>query len=87
MDCDNSVVAGFADHEVAETALKNLAKAGFEMRHLSLVGQRYRTDEKLVGFHNTGDRIKFWGTRGAFWGLFVDGLFMTIPVVGHSVVS
>ena len=37
-----------------------------------------------------GDRIKFWGKRGAFWGgfwgLFLGGLFMTIPVVGHVVV-
>jgi predicted acyltransferase len=37
-----------------------------------------------------GDRIKFWGKRGAFWGgfwgLFLGGLFMTIPIVGHVVV-
>ena len=34
--------------------------------------------------------MKFWGTRGAFWGgfwgLLFGGLFMTIPVVGHVVV-
>jgi hypothetical protein len=37
-----------------------------------------------------GDRVRFWGTRGAFWGgfwgLFLGGLFMTIPVVGHVVI-
>ena len=37
-----------------------------------------------------GDRVKFWGTRGAFWGgfwgLLLGGLFMTIPIVGHVVV-
>ena len=37
-----------------------------------------------------GDRIKFWGSRGAFWGglwgLFFGGLFLTIPVLGHVVV-
>ena len=46
--------------------------------------------EKVVGFYNAGNRIKFWGARGAFWGglwgLFLGGLFMTIPVVGHVVV-
>ena len=49
------------------------------MKNLSVVGKGYHTDEKVVGFYNTGDRIKFWGTRGAFWGgfwgLFFGGLF------------
>ncbi len=64
--------------------------AGFEMKNLSVVGKGYHTDEKVVGFYSTGDRVKFWGTRGAFWGgfwgLFLGGLFMTVPVVGHVVV-
>ncbi len=86
----DSVVAIFADHPAAETAVKKLTAAGFEMKNLSVVGKGYQTDEKVVGFYNMGDRIKFWGKRGAFWGgfwgLFLGGLFMTIPVVGHVVV-
>ncbi len=90
MEITESVVAVLADHLVAETAVKKLTDAGFEMKHLSIVGKGYHTDEKVVGFYNAGDRIKFWGTRGAFWGgfwgLFLGGLFMTIPIVGHVVV-
>ena len=60
------------------------------MKSLSVVGKGYHTDEKVVGFYNTGDRIKFWGTRGAFWGafwgLFLGGLFVAVPVVGQVVV-
>ena len=60
------------------------------MKHLSVIGKGYHSEEKVVGFYSAGDRIKFWGTRGAFWGgfwgLFFGGLFMTIPVVGHVVV-
>jgi hypothetical protein len=60
------------------------------MKHLSVVGKGYHTDEKVVGFYNVADRIKFWGIRGAFWGglwgWFFGGLFMTIPVVGHVIV-
>ena len=86
----DSVIAVFADHNAAETAVKKLTTAGFEMKNLSVVGKGYQTDEKVVGFYNAGDRIKFWGKRGAFWGgfwgLFLGGLFMTIPVVGHVVV-
>jgi hypothetical protein len=90
MEKIDTVVAVFADHTAAETAVKKLAVAGFEMKNLSIVGKGYQTDEKVVGFYNTGDRIKFWGTRGALWGglwgMFFGGLFLTIPIVGHVVV-
>jgi hypothetical protein len=86
----DSVIAVFADHNAAETAVKKLSAAGFEMKNLSVVGKGYHSDEKVVGFYNAGDRVKFWGKRGAFWGglwgLFFGGLFLTIPVVGHVVV-
>jgi len=86
----NSVVAVFDDHLLAENAVKKLSGAGFEMKNLSVVGKGYHTEEKVVGFYNIGDRIKFWGERGAFWGglwgLFFGGLFMTIPIFGHVVV-
>ncbi|MGC2200551.1 MAG: general stress protein [Stellaceae bacterium] len=90
METADAVIAVFADHHAAETAVKKLTAAGFEMKNLSVVGKGYHTEEKVVGFYNIGDRIKFWGTRGAFWGglwgLFFGGLFMTIPVVGHVIV-
>jgi hypothetical protein len=65
MENTNTVIAVFADHPEAETAIKKLTTAGFDMKNLSVVGKGYHTDEKVVGFYNTGDRIKFWGTRGA----------------------
>ena len=90
MENVNSVVAVFADHDAAEVGVKKLAAAGFELKNLTVVGKGYHTDEKITGFYNTGDRVKFWGSRGAFWGgfwgLFFGGLFMTIPVVGHVVI-
>jgi hypothetical protein len=90
MENSDTVIAVFHDHPAAETAIKKLTAAGFEMKNLSIVGKGYHTDEKVVGFYNTGDRIKFWGTRGAFWGgfwgLFLGGLFLVVPGVGHVVV-
>jgi len=90
MEKIDTVIAVFADHPAAEVAVKKLAAAGFAMKNLSVVGKGYHTDEKVVGFYNIGDRIRFWGTRGAFWGglwgLFLGGLFMTVPVVGHVIV-
>ena len=90
MEKTDTVIAVFADHLAAEAAVKKLAASGFEMKNLSVVGKGYHSEEKVVGFYSAGDRIKFWGTRGAFWGgfwgLFLGGLFMTVPVVGHVIV-
>jgi hypothetical protein len=83
MYISDTAVAVFADHQAAETAIKKLTEDGFKMKNLSVVGKGYHSDEKVVGFYNAGDRIKFWGTRGAFWGglwgLFFGGLFLTTP--------
>jgi hypothetical protein len=68
METTDTVIAVFADPPAAETAVKKkLATSGFDMKKLSVAGKGYNTDEKVVGFYNVGDRIKFWGKRGAFW--------------------
>ena len=86
----NAVVAVFKRHEDAEDAVRKLAGGGFDMTHFSIVGQGYHSEEKVVGFYNIGDRIKFWGKNGAFWGgiwsLFFGGIFLTIPMVGPVMV-
>jgi len=90
MPYSQSVVAVFTDHMSAEAAVKKLAAAKFDMKDLSIVGKGYHSDEKVVGFYHTSDRVKFWGARGAMWGglwgLFFGGLFLTIPAVGGVVV-
>ena len=86
---DDSVIAVFDDHNDADAAVKRLSAGGFDMKHLSVVGKGYHTEEKVTGFYNAGDRIKMWGTRGAMWGglwgLFFGGLFLTVPIVGHVI--
>jgi hypothetical protein len=86
----NAVVAVYSRHQDAESAVRELAGSGFDMTHFSIVGQGFHSEEKVVGFYNTGDRIKFWGRNGAFWGalwsLFFGGVFLTIPVVGPVMV-
>ena len=61
------------------------------MHKLSIVGKGYHTDEHAVGYYNTGDRMKYWGKVGAFWGgfwglLFGSALFM-IPGLGPILVA
>ena len=77
-------------HNDAEAAIRKAADSGLDMRQFSIVGRGYHTDEKVVGFYSVGDRIKLWGTRGAYWGglwgLLFGGMMLTIPVVGPVVV-
>jgi hypothetical protein len=86
----DAVVAVFAHHRDAEDAVRKFAGGGFDMTHFSIVGQGFHSEEKVVGFYNIGDRIKFWGKNGAFWGgiwsLFFGGVFLTIPVIGSVMV-
>ena len=90
IDQQNAVVAVFKDHRSAEEAVRKLASSGLDMTHFSIVGQGFHSEEKVVGFYNISDRIKFWGKKGAFWGgiwsLFVGGIFLTIPVIGPVMV-
>jgi hypothetical protein len=87
MTKNNSVVAIYKSHAEAEAAVKELQQSGFDMKKLSIVGRDYHTDENVVGYYNTGDRMKRWGKVGAFWGgfwglLFGAGFFW-IPGVGQ----
>lgn len=58
----------FDTHSAAEAAIRTLGQSGFDMKKLSLVGKGYHSEEKPMGFYTTGDRIKAWGSTGAFWG-------------------
>jgi hypothetical protein len=62
MERADTVIAVFADHQGVEAAVKKLAEGGIDVKHLSFVGKGYHTNEKVVGFYDAGDRIKFWGT-------------------------
>jgi uncharacterized membrane protein len=87
MSITNSVVAIYDTHEQAERAIKELQEAGVDMKSLSIAGKDTHTDEHVVGYYNAGDRMKYWGKVGAFWGLlFGSGLFL-IPGVGPILVA
>ena len=90
MSFERAVVAVFNSHTDAEAAVNAVQKAGFNMKNLSIVGKDYHTEEHVVGYYNTGDRIKFWGKLGAFWGgiwgLLFGSAFFFVPGVGPVMV-
>lgn len=83
-------VAVYESHTQAEEAVHKLAKAGFDMKTISILGKDYHSEENVVGYFNAGDRARFFGKLGAFWGGLAGVLFgsalMFVPVVGHIVV-
>ena len=87
----NSIVAIFASHNGAEDAVRELQKDGFDMKKLSIVGKDYHSDEHVVGYYNTGDRMMYWGKFGAFWGglwgMLFGSAFFFIPGIGPLLVA
>ena len=91
MTKNNSIVAIYPSHTAAEAAIKELQQSGFDMKKLSIVGRDYHTDEHVVGYYNVGDRMKYWGKMGAFWGglwgFLFGSAFFFIPGIGPLVVA
>src|SRR5271154_6798438 len=87
----NSVVAIYGTHSQAEEAVKELQKSGFDMKKMSIVGKDYHTDEHVIGYYNAGDRMKYWGKMGAFWGgiwgLLFGAAFFFVPGIGPVLVA
>ena len=91
MSKHSAVVAIYPSHTAAEEAVKELQQSGFDMTKLSIIGRDYHTDEHVVGYYNSGDRMKVWGKTGAFWGGlwgFVFGsAFFWVPGIGPLLVA
>ncbi len=81
----NASVSICNSHQEAEAAIQTLKKFGFDVRKLSLIGKGYHSEEHPVGFYSTGDKIRAWGSTGAFWGsmwgiLMAPAVFLLPPL-------
>lgn len=87
----SAAIAGYDTPVQAEQAVKELERAGFDMKRLSIVGKGYHSEEYPVGFYTAGDRIMSWGGIGAFWGslwgLLLGAAFFWIPGFGPVAVA
>ena len=87
----DSVVAVFHTHEQAEKAILELQSAGVSLKSLSIAAKDTHTEEHVVGYYNTGDRMQYWGKIGAYWGGFWGLLFgsamFAIPGLGPILVA
>ena len=86
MNSNHIMSALYDTHLQAEQAVARLQANGYDMKQLSIVGQEYHTEEKVLGYYNMGDRMLKWGGNGAFWGsmwgMLFGSAFILIPGVG-----
>jgi hypothetical protein len=61
------------------------------MKKLSVIGKDYHTEEHVIGYYNTGERMATWGKFGLFWGaiwgLLFGSAFLIIPGFGPVIVG
>ena len=90
MSIQNTVIAVYDSHIAAERAILEIQRVGFPMKNLSIVGKDFRTEEHVVGFYNSGERMKYWGKLGAFWGglwgMLVGSAIFFVPGIGPIMV-
>jgi len=83
----NHLVAVYRSPDQAEGAIRFLRNCGHEIKHLSIIGQEYATEERPIGFINTGDRMLSWGKFGAYWGsiwgLLFGSAMLFVPGLGY----
>ncbi|MGB9435790.1 MAG: general stress protein [Candidatus Acidiferrum sp.] len=91
MSGTNAAIAVYPNHASAEAAVKELQKSGFDLKKLSIVGREYHSEEHVVGYYNAGDRMKYWGKLGLFWGgiwgLLFGAAFFAVPGIGPVLVA
>lgn len=91
MSITNCVVAIYDDHEQSEQAIKELQVAGVDIKSLSIAARDTHTDEDVVGYYFTRDRMKYWGKMGTFWGglwdLLSGSALFVIPGLGTILVA
>jgi hypothetical protein len=87
---ENATVAVCRTPEEAQRAVKELERAGFDLKLLSVVGMDPQTNGEVVGYYREGDRMKYWGKQSGFWNSFwsmISGwAFFSIPGIGPVLV-
>ena len=86
-----NIVAVYADHEQAESAIRRLHKDGFALDELSIVGRNIQVTEEPRGFVSTGDYVSAGARTGAaaggLAGIALGAALLLVPGIGPVVVA
>ncbi|MCZ2291313.1 MAG: DUF1269 domain-containing protein [Burkholderiales bacterium] len=87
---DHLVIALFPTHAAADDAVRRLGAADVPLAAVSVIGKDSHGDEHPFAYFNVGERAKFYGKRGAFWGglagMLLGSGFFFVPAVGSILV-
>jgi hypothetical protein len=88
---NNAVVAIYKSPAEVETTVEELQQSGFDMKKLSIVGPDHHTDEAVIDYYNTGDKMNCPGKIGAAgdgaWGLLFGAAFILLTGIGPMFVA
>src|SRR5690348_6957924 len=83
---EQAVVAIYAGHTQAETAVQALADAGVTMAHVSVAGRERDGEARSSGLYTSGGAVKHHGGLGGLWtalsNLLLDTGTFFIPGTG-----
>jgi hypothetical protein len=86
-----SVAAILSSHIEVSNAIRELQRSGCDLNRISVVGKDVHVEGRAVGYYNTGHRLNYWGSLGAFWGglwgLLNGSAFFVIPGIGQVLVA
>ena len=86
----DAIVAVCNAHTEAQAIVKELQKARFDMKKLSIVARDCHAEERVVGYYDTSGKVRYCGDLDTFWGgfrgLLVGSAFFVVPDLGPIVV-
>jgi hypothetical protein len=91
MSENKALVAICSGHAQADKVIAELHQVGFDMKHVSVLGKAYVSDEEIIGCYVADGRLMVLGGSAAFWErlwslLGEAGLFV-VPGIGPVVIA
>lgn len=87
----DAVVAVYNGQPEAEAALRQLYRARFDLKRVSIIAKDRHPEEQAVGSYQNGFRLKYWGKSQVFWdwlwGMLSGAGFFALPDVGPVLVA
>lgn len=87
---ENNVVVRVYSPRAGPKAIIRDLQSEFDKNRLSIVGKDYRTENRVISYDDSGDRMKAWSQVGTFWGglssLLLGSAFYSIPGIGRVIV-
>jgi hypothetical protein len=85
----NAAIGIFSSYHEAESGIRELQRAGFDMKMLSIVCRDDETDRPTAGSHDSRKHLKVWDSPDGFWGrtstLLFGSAYFVIPGMGNLI--